>query len=87
MCACVCDISQSFTAVSAPGPRTPFGCAGEYSATARRAAVTRVRGGANLNCKFEIQIIFSLRYTAYRQLKFCRQRVVLTSRISGEVST
>jgi hypothetical protein len=48
-------------------------CIGEYSATARPAAVTRVRGGANLNCTFQIWAIFSHSCTAYRQLKFCFQ--------------
>jgi hypothetical protein len=31
----------------------------EIRATARRAAITRVRGGTNLNCTFQIWTIFS----------------------------
>jgi hypothetical protein len=73
VCVCVCvraTFIKSFTALSASGPRTPFECTGEYSVTARRAAVTRMRGGANLNCTFKIWSIFSHPCTAYRQLKF-----------------
>jgi hypothetical protein len=49
---------------------------GEYSATARRAAVTRVRGGANLNCASQLREIVSHPCTAYRQLKFCVQSLL-----------
>jgi hypothetical protein len=53
VCVCVClcarDIYQVFHTLISVWP-TYSGCTGDYSATARRAAVTRVRGGANLNC-------------------------------------
>jgi hypothetical protein len=51
----------------------PLEFTGEYSATARRAAVTHTRGGANLNCTSEILEIFSHPSTAYRQLNVCVQ--------------
>jgi hypothetical protein len=57
-------------------PLIPLEFTGEYSATARRAAVTRVRGGANLNCTSQLRAIFSHPYTAYRQLKFCVQSLL-----------
>jgi hypothetical protein len=56
---CVCaraTFLKSFAALSASGLRTPLEWTGEYSATARRAAVKHVRGGANLN--FTFQLIF-----------------------------
>jgi hypothetical protein len=61
--------------LGAPDP-TPSECTGEYSSTARRAAVTCVRGGANLNRTFQIWTIFSHPCTAYRQLKFCVQSLL-----------
>jgi hypothetical protein len=78
---CVCvrvraTFLKPFTALSATGLRTPFECTGEYNATARRAAVTRVRGGANLKCTFQIWAIFSHPCTSYRQLKFCVQSLL-----------
>jgi hypothetical protein len=45
---CVSDISQVFHRLISVWP-THSDCTGEYSATATRAAVTRVHGGANLN--------------------------------------
>jgi hypothetical protein len=63
ICVCVCvrervresDISQVFHSLISVWP---IECTGEYSATARRAAVTRVRSGAFLNCKFQIGQFF-----------------------------
>jgi hypothetical protein len=79
VCVCVCvwvTFLKSFTALSASGLRTSLECTGEYSATAMRAAVTRVRRGRNLNCTFQILAIFSHPCTAYRQLQFCVQSLL-----------
>jgi hypothetical protein len=80
VCVCVClcareTFLKSFTVLSVSGPRTPFECTGEYSATAWRAVVKRVRGGANLNCTFQLRAIFSHPCIAYRRLKFCIQQL------------
>jgi hypothetical protein len=66
----------SFTVLPGLGPGSKFKRTGEYRATARHMAVMRVRGGANLNCTFQIWAIFSHPWTAYRQLKFCVQSLL-----------
>jgi hypothetical protein len=75
---CVCagtraTFMKSFVALSAPGPCTAFECTGENIATARRAAVTRVRCGTNLNCIFKVGAVFS---HPYQQLKFFGQSLL-----------
>jgi hypothetical protein len=85
MCVCVCvcvrerereTIPKSFTASSAPGPTHSVRIHREYSTTARRAAVTRVRGGANLSCTSQLRAVFLHPCTAYRQLQFCVQSLL-----------
>jgi hypothetical protein len=61
---------------SASGPRTPLECTRDYGTAARCAADTRVRGGANLNCTFQLTANCSQPCTAYQQLKFCEQSLL-----------
>jgi hypothetical protein len=77
-CVCVCvrqfsSLSQTYQRLA---PLTPLECTGENRSIARCAAVTRVRGGANLNCSLQIWAIFSHPCTAYRQKKFCVQSLL-----------
>jgi hypothetical protein len=60
--ACVCVRDRQFPNLSQPYrrlvPLVPLEFTGQYSATTRRAAVTRVRGGANMNCMCQLRAIF-----------------------------
>jgi hypothetical protein len=80
VCVCVCVYVRQFPSLSQPyqrlSPLTPLECTGENSSTARRAAITRVRGGANLNCTVQLRAIFSHPCTAYQQLEFCVQSLL-----------
>jgi hypothetical protein len=77
---CVCVRETELPSTSQPkqrlAPLIPLEFTGEYSATARRTAVTRVRGGVNLNCTSQLRVILSHPCTAYRQLKFCVQSLL-----------
>jgi hypothetical protein len=70
VCVCVYVCERQFPSLSQPcqclAKLIQFECTREYSATARRAAVTRVRGGANLNCTSQLRAIFSHPCTSYR---------------------
>jgi hypothetical protein len=80
MCVCVCEWVRQFPSLSQPyqrlAPPIPLEFTGEYTATARSAAVTRVRGGANLKCTSQLREIFSHPLTMYRQLKVCVQSLL-----------
>jgi hypothetical protein len=85
VCVCVCVREREcvrffFPSLSQPYqrlvPLIPSEFTEEYSATARRAAVTRVHGGENLNCTSQIRAIFFAPCTAYRQLECCVQSLL-----------
>jgi hypothetical protein len=80
MSVCVRERERQFRSLSQPyqrlAPLIPLECTGECSATARRAAVTCVRDGANLNCTSQLRTIFSHPCTAYLQLQFWKQSLL-----------